>query len=68
MSEPNTYASWTLNAAVAAILTIVTWVFFYFETPDARLDTRDTTVVFGAWFLVTMLARLSWQRATRKKG
>jgi hypothetical protein len=32
---------------VAAVLTVATWALFYFETPDAPLAVRGTTIVFG---------------------
>jgi hypothetical protein len=68
MPELTAYSSWTLSAAIAAALTLVTWVFFYFETPDAHLDTKDTTVVFGAWFLGVLLVRFFWRRVAFKKS
>ena len=67
MPEPSTYTWWTISATVSAALTLVTWVFFYFETPDAPLDTISTTVVFGGWFVVVLLARFGWRRIVPAK-
>ena len=52
---------------VAAVLTVATWALFYFETPDAPLGVRGTTIVFGFWWLVVMLVRALWARIVRKQ-
>jgi hypothetical protein len=66
MAGPSIFSSWTVCASVAAGLTVLTWVFFYFETPDAPLSTISTTVVFGGWFVVVMLTRFALHRLTRR--
>ena len=63
-------ASFLKNAGLlflgASALTVATWVFFYFMTPDARLDKDSTFVVFGAWLI--LIAALQALRRRLSKG
>ena len=64
---------WKPVMAVAFGLTLATWIFFYVVTPDAPLEARSTTVVFGAWFLLASFSQLTWRRwrgrpVSRRRG
>jgi hypothetical protein len=48
--------------------TFVTWIFFYFETPDAPLGKSGTLVVYGAWFILIFLVQSVWRTVFPKKS
>ena len=49
-------------------LTLLTWVFFYIETPEAPLTAQSTLVVFGFWFGFVFIVHRIWIRLSAEKA
>jgi hypothetical protein len=52
----------------AFVLTFLTWIFFYVETPDAPLTAAGTVVVFGFCFGMVAVVHWGWRKYTRKRA
>jgi membrane protein implicated in regulation of membrane protease activity len=51
---------------VGFVLTVATWALVYISTPTVPLDGKDTTVVFGCWFAVTLFVLWFWTRFRKR--
>ena len=61
MSAAKTQASRIKTGFIAAfLLTLLTWIFFYITVRDAPLNSQDTAVAFGFWFLAVLA--IEWVR------
>jgi hypothetical protein len=58
----------TAVTIAAALLTALTWSFFYVSTPKAPLTGAGTTVVAVFWLVVLFVSRWVWNRLRQKKG
>jgi hypothetical protein len=59
---------WRVLAPVSFILTLATWLVFYYSsvTRNDLLGPSETTFVFGFWFAVTIAVRWVWRRIFKK--
>ena len=51
-----------------AVLTLLTWLFFYFVTPSAPLGTAATTVVAAFYLFLVLAIHWLWSKFRRKDG